>query len=151
MITTRRLTTALSVVDHWPFFMEGLETVGSKCKETVDSEIIFKIFCTLATNQTSGWVGIVFVDGKPQGFGVMQETTPLFSPERIFAARMFWHKTGNQEASVCLMNAFEHWARANNIKRYIITTRRDSGAAIRCFQSNKFGFKKGYVTYEKEL
>lgn len=151
MISAFRITSSLEIVKHWDFFQEGLEVIAKKGKEQLDAEMMFKVLCVLATEPAYGWIGIATVDGVPQGFAAFQDATPLFARERSFINRVFWHKSGNHEVSVTLLNYFISWAKENNVKRVIVTTRRDSGAAIRCFQSDKYGFKKGYMTFEKEL
>lgn len=151
MISTFRITSSLEIVKHWDFFNEGLVVIAKKGGETLDAEMMFKVLCLLASEPYYGFVSVALVDGIPQGFAAFQDTTPIFARDRSFINRVFWHKSGNHEVSVALLNFFTTWAKEQGVKRVIVTTRRDSGAAIRCFQSDKYGFKKGYITFEKEL
>jgi len=145
-----RLTSAIQVLQHWDFFVEGLENITKKTREEFDLDQMQKTFCYLARLPSNAWVAVV-VDGiEPVGFLVMEEATPLFAPFRSCIARAVYHRPG-AEVLEPLMNAFETWAKASGFKHYVITTRRHSGAAIRFFQSPKFGFHKGYITFEKEI
>lgn len=151
-MTFLHITSPIEVLDNWDFFKEGLTVISQKCNDPLDEAMMLKVLIFLSDQRKVGYICIVFDDQhEPQGFCVFEEATPLFAPERSFIARAFYHKSGNVQISVALMEHFEAWAKAQGIKRYIVTTRRNSGAAIRCFQSPRYGFTRGYTTFEKVI
>lgn len=149
---TYRITTIAVLLRNWDFFQEGFVTIRKFSNESLDDEAVFKTMMYLVKDPVSSWVGLTFDDdGVPLAFGVGQECTPRFDPVRRFVVRWFFHTPSQFAASVHLMNTFESWAREHGIASYAVTTRRDSGSAIRCFQSNKYGFKRSFLTFEKYL
>ena len=145
MYTTKQLTSAIAVLDNWQFFRKGLTLCGN-----TNYEQMLKVFCYLAgTNR--GFVAIVGDDIQPIGFGVMENVTPIFTSHGQFLCRAFYHKGGNLSATLCLMEFFEKWAREQQVDSYSVTTERQSGAAIRCFKSEKYGFKRSFVQFVKQL
>jgi hypothetical protein len=145
-----RLTSAIEVLQHWDFFIEGFESVTRKTHEVFDLEQMQKTLCYHARLHHHSWIAIAVDEIDPLGFIVMEEATPLFAPFRSCIARVVYHRPG-AEVLEPMMHAFEKWAKEIGFKHYVITTRRHSGAAIRFFQSPKFGFRKGYITFEKEI
>ncbi len=150
MITIKRLTSSLEVVENWPYFTQGLQAIAAKHKDDLDLEMMFKVFCVLVTSPWNAWVGLAMVDGKVEGFAAFEEATPMFAKQRSFIARAFYHKPGNKAATLAMMNGFEDWAKTQNIKMYIVTTRRGTSGAAREFFGN-LGFSIGYVTFERKL
>ena len=151
MITCKRLTAATEVIDNWFFFRDGFRQFANKHNEDVDLLNMLKITCTLASSERDGFVAIVYNNEQPEGFGIMEDVSPIFSKERTFLCRAFWHQSGNTTATVKLMDCFETWALENNVTSYTVTTRRNTGAAIRCFQSEKYGFRRNHVMFVKTL
>lgn len=148
MLKCHRLTSVIEVFDYWEDFKRGFAVVK---KAKIEYERMLKILCHLVSDERKGFVAVVLNDGKVDGFGIMENVTPLFSPTSIFLCRGFYHKSGNLPSTIFLMDFFEQWAREHNIKSYSVTTERESGAAIRCFKSEKYGFRRSHVEFVKEL
>lgn len=146
-----RITSALEVIEHWPFLRYALGQMVKVTKSRVDHELCLKILFHLATDLSGGFVGIVFEDSKPIGFGAMEDISPIFSTKHTFLCRAFWHNSGHTEATVTLMKFFETWAKTQGVDSYIVTTDRESGAAISCFKSAKYGFSRSHTEYIKTL
>ncbi len=145
-----RITTALGVVEHWNLIANGIREVNAKHRGNVNLEAAFTYYLWLATNHDHAWLGVNLVNGKPESFAILQRAG-VDADAKTFQVVMFWHRPGQTQQTQLLMTAFEDWARSQGIKRYTVSTKRDTGAAIRCFQSSKFGFKKRYIVFEKEL
>ena len=88
---------------------------------------------------------------EPVAFTVCQESTQMFDKRRTFVVRWFYHSPAHFQATFELMHDFETWAKEQGVRAYGVTTARNSGAAIRCFQSEKFGFRKSHITFEKHI
>jgi hypothetical protein len=147
-----RITEPIEAVSYWSFFREGLEAIAQKTKEVVDEDVYSKQLVSLAAEHSQAWIGFVIDnDGLPCAFGVAQDATPPFSSRRSFTVTSFYYKDGFQTAVVMLQEAFEIWARQQGVIQYSVTTRRDTGAAIRCFSSGRFGFRRVAITFEKTL
>jgi len=146
-----RLTKVVHVVHFWEFILSSLMSISDKVREDMDEQVLQKTLISLVVNQDRSWIGIAFDNGTPLAFGVVQECTPEFDPNRCFVVRWFYHTPSRFDATVALMNAFETWAKSQGIQRYAVTTRRSNGKAIACFQSTKYGFGKAFLTFEKEL
>jgi hypothetical protein len=147
-----RLTKVVEVIRLWDFFEEGFKSIATKSKQSVDLVIAKKTVLDLVVDTESAWIGVSYdSDRQPIAFAVAQECTPMFDRDRRFLVRWFYHSSDNFLATKTLMTAFETWAREKGIVSYAVTTKRDSGAAIRCFQSEKFGFAKSFLTFEKFL
>ncbi len=97
------------------------------------------------------WVGVVSDDSGPIGFACAHEVTPLFCIEREYEVSMLYHETGRDDATIALQTHFETWLRAEGVTRYITTTRRDSPSAVLCFQSARYGMKRSFTGFQKEL
>lgn len=97
------------------------------------------------------WVGVAIDDDGPVGFIAAHEVTPLFCVEREYEVSMLFHKTGREDATKALQAEFERWLRAEGVFRYVISTRRDNPSALRCFQSDRYGMKRAFTVFKKEL
>jgi hypothetical protein len=154
MITVKRLTKVVEVVRLWPFFVEGFEGINRKAREDFDLDQMQKTLFLRATTNDTAWVGVAFeeTEGKQNavGFMIMEDATPLFSSFRSCISRAVYHRPG-AVAIAPMMTAFEEWAKEAGFKYYVVTSRRHSGSAVRFFQSPKFGFHRGYITFEKEI
>lgn len=148
MLRCHRITSALEVIKCWPALQAGLQ-VATKGK--TDNINLFKALCVLATDESKGFVALVLNDKRMEGFCAMEDVTPLFATSHTFLCRAFYHQSGNAASTQFLMHFFESWARGRNISSYSVTTERQSGAAIRCFKSEQYGFKRSYVTFVKQL
>jgi hypothetical protein len=151
MITCHRVTKATEVLLLWPFFLEGFQSFYKKHGEFYDMDELLKSTCALAADPIKGFVATVSSGSTLEGFGIMEDVSPIFSTEHTFFCRAFWHQFGNLVATTQLMDFFEQWAREHGVSSYTVTTKRNTGAAIRCFQSEKYGFRKHYITFVKYL
>ena len=150
MITTR-LTSVNSVLKYWEFILSGLRVIEEKNHEKFNDDAIFKTCSYLVKRPEVGYVAVVLDDEEnPVCFAILQDATPLYIKDRSFIALAVYHNSTHQGATQELMQHFENWARTQGISRYIVTTKRPSGAAIRCFE-RKYGFTRGAITFEKEL
>ena len=148
MLRCHRLTTALEVINFWPIFKTGLTQIS---KQSINFENLLKTLCVLSTNDSKGFVAVVINDKKVEGFCIMEDVTPIFTPGKQFLCRGFYHQSGNVASTQFLMEFFEDWAREHHVSSYSVTTERQSGAAIRCFKSEKYGFKRSYFQFTKQL
>jgi len=147
-----RLTTSVYVFHFWDFLSTSLKSISDKTRELYDDEFVRKTLVNLVVDHEHAWLGITLGPmGEPLAFACLQECTPMFSTERYFVVRWFYHTPGQFEATQALMQGFEEWAKANGISHYAVTTRRSAGEAIKCFQSSRYGFKKAFLTFEKQL
>lgn len=149
-MTVYRLTRIADIIRYWSFFREGLEATSKYLRYDQPIDSLRKMVFSLVTREDA-WVGIVLVEGTPVGFGMAHNCTPLFSPHKEYEVSLFYHQPGNDEPTQLLQDSFEQWCKENSVVRYYATTRRDSGAAIRCFQSAKYGFKRAYTVFVKTL
>jgi hypothetical protein len=148
-----RITSADQVLQFWDVFREGLHVIRDKADEYMDESEYCRLLTNLAARTDVAWIGVV-CSGGPICYGVAQDSTPPHSSRRTFTVSSFYHVPGQADATQLLMVAFEQWFRETNPGkklRYVVTTRRDSGAAIRCFRSGRYGFRKGYIAFEKLL
>jgi hypothetical protein len=147
-----RLTTTVYVVHYWDFLETALSTISEKSREPFEKDFVQKTLINLVVDHDHAWLGVVIDSvGNPLAFGCAQECTPQYSNDRYFVIRWFYHTPGRFDATVTLMTAFETWCKSNNIFRYAVTTRRSAGEAIKCFSSTRYGFKKAFLTFEKDL
>jgi hypothetical protein len=96
------------------------------------------------------WVGVVFAGG-PLGYGIVYDTSIPFCGRKTYTVISFYAPPGQPEATQALVTAFEEWARDKGISHYVVTTRRDTGASIKCFSSKRYGFRKAFFAFEKIL
>jgi hypothetical protein len=146
----QQLNTATGVAAHWHLIGAAIAELNLRGKENIDAEQMFSNFCWLAMSPTKGWIGVISENSKPFGFAALQQVETNDN-RKTFQVLLFWHRSGKAEATIKLMVAFESWAIEQGVKKYQVTTRRDTGAAIRCFQSPQYGFKRAFTTYEKTL
>ena len=151
MIITR-LTTVNEIVKYWKFIQSGLRVIEEKNKEPFDDTVMFKTCNFLVVRPDVGFISVALDDTseKPVCFAVLRDATPLFSHNRRFETLAVYHNTKHPTATLELMQHFENWARTQGINDYTISTKRPSGAAIRCFE-RKYGFKRGFITFEKKI
>ena len=150
-MTIKQLTTPKEIVDRWPLFAHGFQTIAQKGRESFDEGMMLKTVLWLVGEPDFGYINFAEKAGTFVGFSIWQDATPMFVLSRSFIARAVYTENGNQTGTVLLLRDFEKWAREKHIDRYIVSTRRHSGAALRHFQSPKFGLLKGAITFEKEI
>lgn len=150
-MTVRRLTKVVEVVRLWPFFVEGLTFVSRYLKYSVPLDVYRHILQHLV-RQPDAWVGVTFDDeDHPICFAAAHESTPLYASEREFEVSMLFHRPGHLDAALAMQRDFEEWLRTEGAVRYYVTTRRDNPSALRCFQSERYGLKRAYTVFKKEL
>lgn len=150
-MTFERLQLPSQVLEHWAFFSEGFAYLQAEAREHYDAVQMQKLLCHLSA-QPAAFVGLVIRDdGTPICFGVGEENTPLFSQTRTATVRAVYHRPGLSNATLLLAGAFETWCREKGIKSYTVTTKRNTGAVIRCFRHRKFGFKRPFFVFEKDV
>lgn len=149
-MTVQRLTSCAELVRLWPHFVAWLNFVRS-CLRFNLPLIVYRRILQQAVKDPKMWVGVVHDDDGPVGFCCAHEVTPLFCIEREYEVSMLFHKTGRDDATIALQAAFETWLRAEGVVRYVISTRRDNPSAVRCFQSDRYGMKRAFTVFKKEL
>lgn len=149
-LSVRRLTSCAELVRLWPNFVEWLTFVRRCLRFNLPLTIYRRILQHAVTDHTM-WVGVVSDESGPVGFGTAHEVTPFYCIEREYEISMLFHKTGRDDATKALQDAFETWARAEGVVRYVISTRRDNPSALRCFQHNRYGMKRAFTVFQKEL
>lgn len=151
-MTVERLLLPSQVLELWSFFDEGLLNLENAAREVFDAAQMQKLMCSLAADHTRGYVAVVYTDeGTPVCFGVAQESTPPFNTSRTFDVRAVYYEEGQQHATLSLIGNFELWCRENGISKYSVSTRRNTGATIRCFRHARYGFNKPFLVFEKEI
>lgn len=145
-----RITEPAQVIQYWDVFREGLRMITQLTAERVTEEEYVKMITNLAVRPEAAWIGLAF-QGGPLSYGVAIDSTPPHCHRRTFTVSSFYAMPGRPDATAALMESFEEWARENGVASYIVTTRRDTGAAIKCFRSGRYGFRKSYTAFEKFL
>lgn len=147
-----RLLTVAHVIHFWGFISDSFRIISQKSREPFDEEKVKKTLFHLVTEHDHAWVGITLDEhGDPLAFAVAQECTPEFETHRYFVIRWFYHNPDYFHATNLLQTLFEQWLHDLGGATYAVTTRRSAGEAIRCFSSAKYGFKKAFLTYEKDI
>ena len=146
-----RLTTVANIIHFWDFIERGLRELEKKLDQPYDLEAVRKTLIHLVPDHQKTWIAIAVAHEDPVAFVVCQESTQLFEKQRTFVVQWFYHSPLSFPATFELMEGFEAWAKGQGVIAYGVTTCRSSGAAIRCFQSEKFGFHKSHITFEKKL
>lgn len=150
-MTILRLTTVAGCVKYWDFIKSGIEQTAKFLRYDLPMDTFRQMFFHLS-KQHNAWLAVALDDdGTPISFALAHECTPLFSPRREFEVSFIFHNPGRSDATTALQGAFEQFCRDHQISRYYATTRRDSGSTIRCFQSPRYGFKRAYTTFVKEI
>lgn len=150
-LTVLRLTTCAGVVRYWDFFQRGIVETAKFLRYDLPLETYQKMFFHLVRTP-SAWIGVALEeDGTPVSFAVAHECTPLFSEKREYEVSFIFHNPGRSDATSALQATFEDYCRKHGIRTIYATTRRDSGSTIRCFQSPRYGFKRAYTTFKKDL
>jgi hypothetical protein len=149
-LRVQRLTTCAELVRLWPNFVEWL-TFVRRCLRFSLPINVYRQILQHAVRNPSMYVAVVHDDEGPVGFACAHEVTPLFCIEREYEVSMLFHKSGRDDATKALQAEFETWLNAEGVYRYVISTRRDNPSAIRCFQSARFGMKRAYTVFKKEL
>jgi hypothetical protein len=147
----KQLTSPVEVVEAWPKFAQGLRIVAAKSREELNEAAMLKTVLWLVNDPKIGYVNIAHNGSVVGGFSIWQDSTPPFVDERTFIARAIYGAPSAPNVLMLLFSAFERWAQGQGVKRFIVSTRRHSGAALRHFQSPKYGFSKGALTFEKVI
>lgn len=150
-MTVYRITTCAGLIRFWSFFETGIQETSRFLRYDLPMETFRKMLFHLVKTP-SAWVAVVLDDDEsPVSFGVAHECTPLFSNRREYECSFIYHRPGWSDATTALQIAFEDYCRLHGISTIYATTRRDSGSTIRCFQSARYGFKRAYTTFRKDI
>lgn len=146
----QRITNPIDLLQWWEFFVEGFNHIEDRTGYPMPMAESFKAMCILVSHPTLGYVSLALNENnQPQGFAAAQDATPLFERERVFSGVSIYHKPGNNNATEALQEDFENYCREQGVARYVVTTRRTSGAASKCFA--KYGLHKKAISFEKEI
>lgn len=148
-MTVLHINTPELVIANWDIFREGLECIIRMSDDAFDPDEYCKMLINLSV-RPDAWIGLA-VQGGPLSYGVAVESTPPHSTKRTFTVVSFYAMPGRPDATEALMREFESWARAQGVHSYIATTRRNTGAVVKCFRSRRYGFQKSYIAFEKTL
>lgn len=151
-MTVFRLNNIAGLIKYWDFFRKGIEETSRFLRYDIPMDT-YRQMMQHVIRQPNAWVGICLDDesGDPLGFGIAHECTPLFSSQLQYEASIVYSEGNNQQVFTTIQQSFEDFCRAHGVKCYFATTRRDSGATIRCFQSPQYGFKRAYTVFKKDL
>lgn len=151
-LTVLRLTRASEVLMEWELFDAGFQYLAAEKELYYEILQMKKFVCKLATEHASGYVSVAYADdGTTLGFTLFQENTFPFATYRTFQLRAVYYKNGHSAAILSLLGDFEQWCREQRIRRYSFTSRRPTHIAKRTFGSEKFGFTRLALTFEKTL
>lgn len=149
-MTIQQLVRPTHVIAYWEFISSGLQYLTERAYGTYDLEEQLKYLTWLVSN--GGYICIVLEDdGTPIGFGVAESQYNLFSTGRTFEVKAVYYINKNQLIAQAMLGAFEQFCKKNGVNRLVITTKRNTGSTIRCFRHAEYGFKKPYLTFEKEI
>lgn len=147
-----RLLSVANVFAFRKFIKESLDELAEKYGLSPDFDATEKTMHWMVQDHDRVWFAVVIdMNNTPVAFALAHDATPPFEDRSIWAVRWFYHAPGAFDATLFLKKEFETFAKALNIGSYLVTTNRLSGGAIRCFQQEKFGFKKAFLTFEKKL
>lgn len=150
-MTVIRVTSLPACIRLWEHFREGFEKTERFLRYRLPIDAYRQILFALV-KEPRAWVAVCLDDEeRPLGFAMAHECTPLFSPERQYEVSVVYAQDNRPETIILLQQEFENFCRAQGVKRYFATTRRDSGASIRCFQSARYGFSRAYTVFSKEI
>jgi len=151
-MTVERLTRSSEVLALWPLFHEGLSELEQLVRLHYNETQAQKMLCLLAADPSHGYISVAYDDdGTELGFAIARDDTLPFSTFRTFCAHAVYYKQGHSAVVLQLMGAFEDWCRASGIRRYYVLTRRATTAAKRCFQHEKYGFRRMSFVFEKDI
>lgn len=147
-----RITEPRDVIKNWDVFREGLHEVVKLTGEQMSEDSYCKMLVNLAARGDDAWIGVTY-SGGPMSYAVLVNSTPPHAERKTFLCVSFYAMPGRPDATAFLQQEFEKWAKTQSISSYVVTTRRHSGGAMRCFlsRSNRYGFKRGYFAFEKIL
>lgn len=150
-MTIERLTRPTEILTLWDFFVQGLLFLENEARERYDFEQMQKLLCQLAASP-SAFVAVAYDDnGQPVSFAAAQENSLPFGQSRTAVVLIAYHRPEFQQATLLLEGAFENWCREVGIKSYSLTSKRKTGAVIRCLRHRKYGFKRPYLVFEKDI
>ena len=145
-----RITSTEVLLQHWPVFKEGLREINRITHDSTTDDEYLKLLLDLVTRADDAWIGLAF-QGGPVSYAVVVNSTPPHAGRTTFTVSSFFAVPGFPEVTVGLMQAFEAWAREHGVHSYTVTTKRDTGAAVRCVGSRRYGFNRSFLVSEKFL
>lgn len=147
-----RLTDPRDVLKYWDVFRAGLSEIKRLSGESMSENDYCKLLVNLSARGDDAWIGIV-MQGGPMSYAVAIDSTMPHSSTKTFTCISFYAMPGQPDATAFLQREFEKWAKTIDVTSYIVTTRRQSGGAFKCFwsRSNRYGFKRGFYAFEKHL
>ncbi len=146
-----RINKIAACLRYWELFVQGFEHVNRFLKYDLPFETYRQMLFALV-REPKAWVCVCFdATDVPCGFAIAHDCTPLFSEKKEYEVSVVYALDNNSEVFVSMQQTFEEYAKSQGVRWYFATTRRDSGSAIRCFQSPRFGFKRAYTVFKKEI
>lgn len=142
--------TPSGVLVLWPLFREGLENIVRLTREEITEDEYCKMLINLAARDDA-WLGVVYEGPIPMSYACAVDSTPPHTKKKTFTVTSFYAMPDCPDATQALMLSFEEWARQQGVHSYVVTTRRVTGAAIKCFSSGRYGFQQSYRAFEKIL
>ncbi len=147
-----RIQSPNDVISNWDVFKSGLSEIRKLTGERLTEEEYFKMIVNLSTREDDAWIAIAF-EGGPLSYAIACDSTPPFCRHRTFTCLSFYAVPGRPDSTESLQAAFEEFAKKHDVKSYLVSTRRRSTAALRCFtsRSNRYGFRYAYQAFEKHI
>lgn len=151
MITIQRLTKVIHVLKLWPFFTEGFAFVGRYRKYSLTLDSFRRALSDMVVAQATSWVGVAFSEGEPTAFWCATEITPPYATQREFEVNLRYHKQGRIDDALAVQAEFDLWCKGQNIARYFIATQKENFPDRPKFPSQRYGLKRAYTVFKKEL
>lgn len=146
-----RLQKPSQVLDLWSLFAEGLQHLHETVHLYYNEAQAKKMLCALAADEESGFIVVAKEGEETIAFAIAREDTLPFSRFRTFCVHAIYYKPGHSSITLELMQNFETWCTLQGVRRYSVLTRRGTTPAKRCFQHEKYGFRRMCFVFEKDI
>lgn len=149
-----RLQSPQEILDHWTVFREGLRTMRQMCNTVVDESTYCQLLTNLSVYGDDVCIMVVRDGERDVCYGVARNSTPPHSTRKTYEVITFYHNPSRVDATTYMRDEFDKWCRAQGVSSYLVTTRetrRTSGGTVDCFTSEKHGFRKAYLAFERKL
>lgn len=147
-----RLTHPYEVLNHWPFFLEGMEALNSPtgAKGEYTPETFLQMLLKVIDKGDEGLVLLLTSkNDKPLGFGVCFVGEDILGDRCLFV----WagYTSGRYKGTMLEMCQYaEEYARAIGITVLRAASKRITGAAMRLFE-RAWGFKREFIHFRKDI
>lgn len=147
-----RITNAYSVIEHWPFFLEGMTQLNDprRARANYTPDKFFNMLSKVAELGDRGLLCLLTSKkGKPLGFGCAFAAMDFMGDECFYV----WAAYSNSKCATALtelLDACENYAKFHGHTTLKTATPRITGAAYRLFEA-RLGFSREFITFRKDL